>query len=311
MKTSLLLRLYLPIQKIYRFIVPKKARKIIENYLFGVSKPKLRRKIIRYLNSIPKEKILSDELEVLTFLKNNPLQIFPYDFTKSFNPNRIDVFLDADKELHYVNFEGKRLYFKRSWNAERIKTIFNNLLIEQHPNSPHRYLDEKFSVDYGDVVIDIGVAEGNFALSVIEKVKKVYLFESDEEWIEALNATFAPWKDKVTIVNKWVSDVDDEAFVTMDSFFKEIKIDFVKIDVDGYESKLLNGCKRILERDQKLKIALCTYHNQDDYKIFSEFLNKEGFEISSSKGYMIFYWGEIKKPYIRKGVIRALKQNNG
>lgn len=47
------------------------------------------------------------------------------------------------------------------------------------------------------MIADIGSAEGNFSLSNIENVKKVYLFESDKEWIEALEATFRPWRDKV------------------------------------------------------------------------------------------------------------------
>jgi hypothetical protein len=308
---NFLFSIYRPFQIAYRFLIPKKTRKKIETFLFGVSKPRLRKKIIRCLHGLPQDIISTEELEVLEFLKNNPLQVFPYEFTKKYRFDLIKTYLDDSLNLRYVIFEGKRLYFKRSWTEDRIKNIFNNLLIEQYPDSPHRYLGGNFTISEGETIADIGVAEGNFALSVIEKVNKAYLFESDMEWIEALNATFAPWSHKVVIVNKWVSDIDDENNVTLDTYFSDIKIDFIKIDVDGFESKLLRGCEKTIKEYKNLKIALCTYHKQDDHIVFSEYLSKKGFHISFSKGYMIFYWGKIKKPYLRRGVLRAIKLNNG
>jgi hypothetical protein len=38
-----------------------------------------------------------------------------------------------------------------------------------------------FDVDVDDIVGDIGAAEGSFGLSIVEKAKKLYLFEMDEE----------------------------------------------------------------------------------------------------------------------------------
>jgi 16S rRNA A1518/A1519 N6-dimethyltransferase RsmA/KsgA/DIM1 with predicted DNA glycosylase/AP lyase activity len=45
----------------------------------------------------------------------------------------------------------------------------------------------------GDVVVDAGAAEGNFALSVIDKASKVYIIEGDAGWCEALRQTFLPY----------------------------------------------------------------------------------------------------------------------
>ena len=306
----MLKKLYIKyIRKVYRWIVPLKTRRKIEALLFKVSNPKLKRKIIRHLERKPENLISNEELEVLDFLKSNPLQVFPYEFTREYNAGSIHVEYDSTFNLYFVLFEGKKLFFKRSWTADRIRTIFNNQLIEQHPESPHRYLSRDFNVEENSVVADIGVADGNFALSVIEKVKKVYLFEPDEEWIEALEATFFPWKDKVFIVNKWVSDNDDETYITLDSFFEETEINFIKVDVDGFEWKLINGSKRIISGSRNLKVALCTYHKQDDHIVFSEFFRDQGFDVSYSYGYMIFNWGKQKAPYLRRGMIRAVKRN--
>ena len=47
--------------------------------------------------------------------------------------------------------------------------------------------------------MDAGCAEGYTSLEVVEEVDHLYLFECDEAWIEALEATFALWREKVTI----------------------------------------------------------------------------------------------------------------
>ncbi|MDR1820044.1 MAG: hypothetical protein LBR15_07360, partial [Methanobrevibacter sp.] len=59
---------------------------------------------------------------------------------------------------------------------------------------------------------------------------------------------------------------------------------------------------------EDLKIAICTYHNQDDGEKINKILNDIGFECEFSNGYMIFtYFGEFNPPYLRKGLIRAKK----
>jgi hypothetical protein len=165
-------------------------------------------------------------------------------------------------------------------------------------------------VSEGDVVVDAGVAEGNFALSVVEKVKKMYLFETDETWITTLEATFAPWKEKVVIVNKYVSDNDKENCITLDTFFGNEKIDFIKADIEGAEFQLLTGAKKILSRQIPMKIVLCTYHKHNDAEMFNRILMSNGFCTEFSKGYMIFLYelyDRLEPPYLRRGLIRAKK----
>ena len=166
-----------------------------------------------------------------------------------------------------------------------------------------------FKIANGEVLVDIGVAEGNFALGAAEKASKLILFETDTEWIEALNATFEPWKEKVLIVNKFVSDITNATNTTLDDFISpDEKISFLKIDVDGAESRLLDGCKRILSDQNPLKLAICTYHKQDDEKDFTALLSRNGFETSHSDGFMLFYYDKkMKAPYLRRGLIRAVK----
>jgi hypothetical protein len=287
--------------QIYRIVVPKFIRK-------RILAKELRLAILNHYDALPEAP--STELKtVLDYLRTNPIAVFPYSFQNKYNPETIEVFKDSQKGLCYVMLEGKKLYFKRRWSKKRIQHSFNELTREQDPQSPHRYLNDQFKIEDGEVLVDIGVAEGNFALGAVEKASKLILFETDKEWIEALNATFEPWKDKVVIVNKFVSDVTNNTNTTLDDYIAaDEKISFLKIDVDGAESLLLSGCKRILADQKPLKIALCTYHKNDDEKEFKALLSQNGFETSHSNGFMLFYYDKkMKAPYLRRGLIRGVK----
>lgn len=210
--------------------------------------------------------------------------------------------------MKYVLQDNKRLYFKRGWSEDKIKKYYNGLLMEQDFLSPHRYEHEDFHVYNGDVVIDAGVAEGNFALSVIEKVEKIYLFEPDKEWIDVLERTFMPWKEKIVIVNKYIDDTNDDSHVTLDNFSFKEKINFLKIDIEGEEVQLLNGSNALLTRQNNLRIAICTYHHQNDAEEINKILIADGFCTNFSKGFMIYkYDNALEFPYIRRGLIRGSK----
>jgi hypothetical protein len=209
----------------------------------------------------------------------------------------------------YVFNDGKRLYFRKRWYTKRIQRAYSDLLREQDPHSPHCYLSEDFTVGTGDVIADIGAAEGNFSLSVIEKVKKIYLVEYDSEWIRAMEATFAPWKGKVEIISKYAADFDDDKHIALDSLLNTWKdITFLKIDVDGNERKVLNGTTELLAGKSSLKMALCTYHKNNDEKDFTSLLEKNRFTVTPSTGYMIHYYDKkISSPWLRRGLIRAVR----
>lgn len=287
---------------IYRILVPKPLRTII-------LKKTLRKKILKHFASLPENNIDEEQREVLKYLENNQVRIFPYHFHDKYPAEKIEVFFDPGKGMRYVLQEGKRLYFKKRWGEKRIQRAYSDLVREQDINSPHRYLTDSFTVDKDDILADIGAAEGNFSLAVVEKIKKLYLFEYDQEWIEALRATFEPWADKVVIINKYVSDTNDDSHIRLDTFYENKKdITFLKIDVDGAEAVVLGSCNEIFKTSESFKIALCTYHKNNDEKDFTSFLKNYGFSVTPSKGYMIHYYDKrMKAPYLRRGLIRAVR----
>lgn len=223
----------------------------------------------------------------------------------------IEVFLCEKSNLFYVLFNGKRLYFKRGLSEKEVQDSFKSLLLEQDSRSPHSYTGDNFKVDNGSVLFDVGAAEGIFTLANIDKIKHAYLFECEDEWIEALNMTFSLWKDKITIVQKYVSNMNDRYNISLDDFIdKNISPNYVKMDIEGSEYKALLGAINII-RCKRVKWAICIYHKHEDCEEISSLFNKFDYKQSFSDGLMFVRWDDnrypINFPYFRKGILRIQK----
>jgi hypothetical protein len=88
---------------IYRVLVPKPLRTVI-------LKKTLRKKILKHFASLPENEINNEQHEVLKFLENNTLKIFPYAFYDNYSPERVEVFIDNKTGMRYVLQDGKRLW---------------------------------------------------------------------------------------------------------------------------------------------------------------------------------------------------------
>jgi len=266
---------------------------------------RLRQNVIQFLE----ENADSEEKQnILFYLKNHSrFPVFPYPYTEAYLPERIKVQRDADG-FSYVVHHGKRLYGKKCWSIERFQEYYNSLLLEQDAASPHRYLKAGRYPIKGDIIADIGAAEGFFALDVIEQAGKVYLFECDKDWLEPLRRTFHPWLDKVVFVHKFVGDVTRRNTVTLDDYFRGKKLDYLKADIEGAEAALLLGGGNTFS---KLKQALlCAYHRQQDEEIILNYLCRYGFSAEVNPGYMLYFLDSaFCAPYLRRGVIYAQKNS--
>ena len=282
----------------------------IKSILWTYKQHKLKIKIIKYLENLSVNDMTEEKKEILTYLKHNNISYFPYNFVKKYRSVNIVVYKDENNGMNYVLHDGKCLYFKRGWTEDEIRQYYMGLLVEQDLASPHRYETSDFKVEQGDIVVDAGVAEGNFALSVVDRAKKLYLFEPDSEWVEPLLLTFAPFKEKVTIEHSYISAKSNGTTeISLDDYFGDKKIDFIKADIEGAEPLLLEGAKRIMEKDSP-KIAICTYHRQDDAENCKKILESSGYGAIFSNGYMLYLVDNLMPPYIRKCLIRAQKLRN-
>ena len=233
--------------------------------------------------------------KVVDYVKLKGLSVFNYPFKEKYEETcDIEVSYDRECDLYYVMYMGKKMYMKRSFtNKEEIKKYVCGILIEQDKKSPHCYLSPQFDVEKDDVVVDAGVAEGNFSLSIIERVKHIYMIESDDEWIEALHHSFAPYSDKVTIIKGFLCDKRDQLNCTLDDLFYHQKINFIKMDIEGAEPQALLGGQKLLDFCHP-KLDICVYHNQDDELKVTKIIEKKNYVINLSEGYMVFFYDPQK-----------------
>ncbi len=141
----------------------------------------------------------------------------------------------------------------------------------------------------GDVVLDVGAHVGYYTLIFAECVGdtgKVFAFEPDPTNFALLKKNIeANGVKNVVLVQKAVSDTTgitklhlceqrhmghriyewhssdtsiEVETITLDDYFKDYdrKINFIKMDIEGAESKAVQGMRSLLQRNKKLKIIL-------------------------------------------------------
>ena len=215
-----------------------------------------------------------------------------------------EVYFDEACGMFYFNRNGKKLYWSKGENIVSAIDKYSYLCYEQSETSAHKYFSENFAINEGDIVADIGCAEGIIILDNIEHIKHAYLFECDKGWVEALKKTFELWKDKITIINKFVGNQEDDSHVKLDSFFEDRAVDLIKMDIEGGELDALDGAKRLIQNERPLKLAICAYHKPNDEENIIKRLNNFDIEIPREK---LFVWSS-EEPFFCSGVIRATKK---
>lgn len=268
---------------------------------------KVENKYFFYKESLLKryEKSSDSEIgEVIKYIKENGLDIFNYQFCQNYK-SKTNIEIDSETGFYYLFHNGKRMYFPKKFKSkETVCDYYNSILLEQDSDSPHRYLSESFNVREGDVVVDVGVAEGNFAIEVIDRVSKIYLVEADEEWIEALKLTFKDYMDKVVIIKAFISSFCDGNVVTIDSLIKE-SVDFIKMDIEGNEWDALLGAERVISESNSLRLAICSYHGDFDQELIESYMDKHNIEHWTSKGYMWFPT-KLRQTYVSTRLNRGI-----
>lgn len=157
--------------------------------------------------------------------------------------------------------------------------------------SKEQYFEERcLSLENISTFVDIGSFDGTDSMKFLDKkgsyVEKIWAFEPDKRQFEiclkrlkafrqvqVLNSGIGSksYKGKIVlrdnsgsfITREDMSEGEEADIVTLDEMLSEEKIDFVKMDVEGFEEMALLGGAELL-RKQKPKLAVSIYHKRDD-----------------------------------------------
>lgn len=288
---------------------------MFEKFCRKVSAIYLKRKILFYYRNVKEPEIL----ELVNNLKEIGLRPFLGDFVKKYNDFKVPVYRESNAGNFWVMHNGQKLFFPKESSEEIVGIMYMKLCREQDKESPHRYVE-----NYEDLnncyVVEAGAAEASFSLDAVKRAKKIYICECNYGWIESLKKTFAPYKEKVQIVQKYVSQVDSDMSITIDTIFaKAAEYDgfsfendkvFIKMDIEGMEEEAIVGMKEVLRKARNISLAICAYHKQDAEKKIRELFSEDIWEIEVSQSYMLFPYDKMQTPpYFRRGVLRITKRN--
>lgn len=222
---------------------------------------------------------------------------------------------DEKAQLPFVIHDGKKLFFPKTFSVDdSVNTYLNYIQVEKllgdtsSEGTPHQYQSPNVHVEEGDVVFDIGAAEGLFALDQIDKASHVIIVENDPQWLEPLQYTFAPYGNKVTIIQKFISATDTENTMSLDKLLSNTDYcsAFIKMDIEGYELPSISSALKILKERKGTKISATTYHYQNDADELKSLFNAINYISEYSNGYMLFHLYDMPTtPYFRHGIIRA------
>ena len=229
-----------------------------------------------------------DIMETVEYVrKKGKMEMINYPFVEKYDDFDCPIYDDPETEMRYIEFANKRMYLKS--DLENPLDYVKSIVVEQDEMSPHRYFDDIMCVNEGDIVIDAGVAEGNFSLEIVEKAKKIYLVECDPEWVKAIRLTFKEYMDKIVIVDKFLDEYDDDTHITIDTMVGDgEKINYLKMDIEGAEQAALKGGYKTIKRSDNLKCSICTYHSHTADEEIHKLLEDYDFQLHYSRGYFVY-----------------------
>ena len=192
---------------------------------------------------------------------------------------------NEDYEITFTNLN-KKLFWPSKFSISRL----NQVVAESFDTEDwHYYQKEHTEINPGEIILDIGTAEGLLPISVIDKCEHIYMIEPSKLFCNCLNKTFSEYKEKTTIFNVAVGNSDgtinfDEnsldgmisnvnsattqeiAIHKIDTLFnKNQPITYLKADIEGFELEMLKGAEQTI-KNNKPKIAITTYHTQNNPK---------------------------------------------
>lgn len=261
----------------------------------------------------------NDEVEFVSFLKIHKNEakylylkdvvpfifLFGNDFV--FNYFKKKYKISYFENMPYVMYKKHPIFMPQDMSEYSIIHYIRGIEIEQDKKSPHCYFPDL--IDLKDkVLVDIGAAEGNFAIEYIDDIKSLYLFEADQKWIRPLSLTYRQWLGKVKIINSLIGDGSKNT-LSLDYYFRNCnQIDLIKMDVEGAECDVIKGALNIISKFDLIVLLVCLYHYENQEVDVLDMLKE--MDVRYRKGKMWFFTDKDSNISLRHGVAEFKKLKN-
>lgn len=193
--------------------------------------------------------------------------------------------------LRAVYFHGYQepLYLPADLDHNFIYQIICELF---RPEEWHYYETPETRVTADDYVLDAGAAEGLFTYLVAGRCRQIYAVEPLPAFISSMTKSFAALgnveliaaalgskSDQGSLIGSGIGSVivPDQTgsivITTVDELIINQKrpLTYLKADLEGHERPMLAGARESISH-YRPKIAITTYHKQNDHKFFMSFL---------------------------------------
>jgi hypothetical protein len=248
--------------------------------------------------------------EEMQWIRDHGAVVFPYSWAVDFRPRSIPVSRERDG-MPYVMRGNRRLFFPLSWSDAKVRTYYNWILMEQCECSSHSYALCRSQGRQGRVLFDIGAAEGVWAFDNADLAKQIVLCEPNQEWHAPLARTFAQLEVPWILVDRFVTDADGQGRARLDTIAEPWRDEpfAIKMDIEGEETRALQGARFTLKRKRSTLWEICLYHTPSDQELLPEFMARNVAGIVSleiSRGFMMFL-DELppREPFLRRGLVRV------
>jgi len=213
---------------------------------------------------------------------------------------------------------GIRLFYIRRIGENIVQTVFpDGIMLQPVDNMGHiiweiylaQAYDKLYSYQSDDVIIDIGAHVGLFTLKIARNAKKGLIIAVEPHPFNyellvrnmefnkirnviPLNLALADFNGITTLYLAEESGMHSVAIrrsdkylrvqaKTLDQLVDELKlnkVDFIKIDVEGYAFTVLKGAERTLKNNDLFIVASCG-HTPQEFRNVYRYLSDKGFEI--------------------------------
>lgn len=214
-------------------------------------------------------------------------------------------------DLQHVTINEELFLWPRNCPLDDLLVIASELM---NPDHPHQYLWGPTRIERGDVVMDIGACEGSFSARAAALGARVIAVEPSKLQSSLIRQLFNKKGLDEPLIVKCLLDIKpgSKHFIdvldnpgrsrpvesplensypveveTMDGLVQRLRLtrlDFIKCDAEGADVDILKGGRESL-LNFRPKIAVCTYHNDNDFLDLHRYLTGLGYNVVG-KGFL-------------------------